>query len=161
MARVPPYLLDQIERDATSVERVSRGLARQSLGDGPHTPRDFEEYAGLWEEAVTYALGVREDARLAREYGLASLDAALKGAWFDAVEFAYEAVQQEATYVPHARFWLRFLYVLTDFLVASGHGDIHPYLHPRAHPHPPAVPGPRRRSPPRRRDRRRGPRAER
>lgn len=127
VASIPAYLLSELERGRTNMDRVCRNLARASLPNSGATEVEERAYYDLWEEAVTYALGCREDARQAKIHGLAALKLIELHRWVDAFELVYKAFELENNY-GQGRFWGKLLYVAAEELHAQRRTDFHPFL---------------------------------
>jgi hypothetical protein len=122
-ASVPVYLIEQIEREEATVEDVVCGLARMSSRQHTEDPyRLFPVFHGLWDEAVTYVLGVRQDVLRANAAADSALLKAEKGDWMSAFRAACVAYDIEEEHSGNAHYWHPFLYSIADVLVRLGHG---------------------------------------
>jgi hypothetical protein len=121
-AAVPIYLVQQIERDQDTIDEIATGLARASSRAVSGDPERYRaRYRPLWEEAVTYVVGVRQDILRANAAGEFALLAAQQGRWMDAFRAATIAYDLEVEHAQDSRYWHPFLYSLSHVLVRLGH----------------------------------------
>jgi hypothetical protein len=122
VAAIPAYLLRLVEAGKMSQAALVGLMAARATSQSPQISN------ALWDEAVSFALGVREDARRAAACGDAAVAMAEEGRWMDAFHAARQAHLLEAQYVTKTRYWHSLLYTLARELVALGHGTHHPFL---------------------------------
>jgi hypothetical protein len=121
-ASVPTYLVQAIEREETRIEDVVCSLARASSREKTNDPYAvFGIYNALWDEAVTYVLGVRQDILRASSAGDAALIAVEDDRWMDAFKAACVAYDIEVEHAGDAKYWHPFLYNISDVLIRLGH----------------------------------------
>lgn len=129
-AAVPLYLLQLVETEALTLDAVASLMAGRSAG-APGTAT-FQLDRALWDEAVSFALGVRVDARRALVAAEAAYAWAAKGQWMEAYKAAEHAVTLEAHVARDTRYWHTLLYNLGQVLVDKGHVQPGPRLRPHA-----------------------------
>lgn len=93
---VPLRSLQQVERGELPLDALVSLLTPDS------------RLLGLYEEAVTYALGVREDIRHAQRLVGVALESMQRGDWDDAVAAADAAAWLEREHAGVARHWRHF-----------------------------------------------------
>ncbi len=128
VAEIPLNLIQRIEHEDLTAERLVELMVSETSRKLDLTDDDREIYAGLWDEAVHYALGVRVDARRAWVCGEYALVLAKKGDWMQAFKAARQAFDLERTLSGRARYWHRLLYMFADVLLGLGYGLKYPFL---------------------------------
>jgi len=105
VAQIPQQLLTLLEEGKTTIEQVVLSLATRFM---PPTLPELQPYCELWEEAVHYALGVREDILRANAAADTAFSLWEQGKAVDAVYAANVARELENELAGFPRYWQPF-----------------------------------------------------
>lgn len=123
LATVTPRYVHAIEAGTLTKSQAAQILASRSAA----SLEAFTPYVPLWDEALSQILAIRVDARRASLLGLAALDLAKDGKWFEAFDACWDAGEIERAYSGRVVRWRSLLYLIAGELVRLGHeqaGDI-------------------------------------
>ena len=119
LARVPARYVHAIEAGALTKEQATHILASRTAA----SLEAFTPYVPLWDEALTQVLLMRYDARRASLLGVAALDLAREGKWFEAFEAVWAAREIERAYSGRVVHWRPLLYLIAGELVRLDHAN--------------------------------------
>lgn len=123
LATVPARYVHAIEAGTLTKAQATQILASRSA----ESLEDFTPYVPLWDEALSQILAIRVDARRAALLGMAALDLAKEGKWFEAFDACWAAGEIERAYSGRVMRWRPLLYLIAEELVRLGHeqaGDL-------------------------------------
>ncbi len=113
VALIPLYLIQQIEREELTVEDVTRVMTKSST--------NYRLYLALWEEAINYTLGVRQDILRANAAAEFAVQLANKSQWLNAFRAATIALDIEIEHSGEGKYWYPLVNCLSDVLIGLGH----------------------------------------
>ncbi len=125
VAEIPTVWLQRVEREEMTALHIVKLMVER---EGPGTDATKKVYTSLWDEAVSYALGVRKDARRACVYGEYALVLLAQNKGIEAFHVAKQAFDSERELAGQVCYWHRLLYMLATMLVRSGYDDQYPFL---------------------------------
>lgn len=129
-ASIPLYQLQLIEQGTLTLEDLAECMTERSIEGSLFTEEILETYLELWDEAISYALGCRQDSLRAMAAGESALARVEKDQWMDGFWAAKQAYDLEYNLAGRSRFWHHLLYNVATQLIRLGHGRNEPALRP-------------------------------
>lgn len=131
-AAIPLYQLQLIEQGTLSLDLLAQCMTERSIDGCAFTAEIVEIYLELWDEAISYALGCRQDSLRALAAGEFALTRVERDEWMDGFWAAKQAYELEYNLSGRSRFWGHLLYNLATELIRLGYGRNQPALRPFA-----------------------------